>query len=95
MYRGKNKFEVMYNHEQVQYEAENIMGLLIVTSFMSILTRVLSWSWSYSSLQLSMQSVFIIPHVVSLNPAQARCTRYNIMWWSLLVTCDSSVVFSG
>jgi hypothetical protein len=44
MYRGKNKFEVMYNHEQVQYEAENIMGLLIVTSFMSILTRVLSWS---------------------------------------------------
>jgi hypothetical protein len=29
MYRGKNKFEVMYNHEQVQYEAEHIMGLLI------------------------------------------------------------------
>ena len=29
MYRGKNKFEVIYTHEQVQYEAENIMQLLI------------------------------------------------------------------
>jgi hypothetical protein len=24
-----------------------------------------------------------------------RCTRYNIMWWSLPVTCDMSVVFCG
>jgi hypothetical protein len=24
----------------------------------------------------------------------ARCTWYNIMWWSLSVTCDRSVVFS-
>jgi hypothetical protein len=31
---------------------------------------------------------------VSLNPAQARCTRYNIMLYSLSVTCDRSVVFS-
>ena len=22
-----------------------------------------------------------------------RCTRYNIMWWSLSVTCDRSVVY--
>jgi hypothetical protein len=29
MYRGKNKFEVIYTREQVQYEAENIMELLI------------------------------------------------------------------
>jgi hypothetical protein len=27
-----------------------------------------------------------IPHMV-------RCTRYNIMWWSLSVTCGRSVVF--
>ena len=25
----------------------------------------------------------------------ARCTRYNIMWWSSSVTCDRPVVFSG
>ena len=25
----------------------------------------------------------------------ARCTRYNIMWYSLSVTCGRSVVFSG
>jgi hypothetical protein len=24
-----------------------------------------------------------------------RCTWYNIMWSSLSVTCDKSVVFSG
>ena len=26
-------------------------------------------------------------------PFMVRCTRYNIMWWSLSVTCDSTVVF--
>jgi hypothetical protein len=30
-------------------------------------------------LQLPMQSVPITTEVVSLNPVQARCTRYNIM----------------
>jgi hypothetical protein len=33
--------------------------------------------------------------VVSSNPAQARCTRYNIMWYSLSVNCDRSMVFSA
>jgi hypothetical protein len=28
-------------------------------------------------------------------PLMARCTRYNIMWSSLSVTCDRSVVFSS
>jgi len=31
--------------------------------------------------------------VVGSNTAQAKCTRYNIMWYSLSVTCDRSVVF--
>jgi len=31
-------------------------------------------------LQLHMQSMPIITNVVSSNPAQARCTRYNIKW---------------
>ena len=25
----------------------------------------------------------------------ARCTRYNFMWYSLSVTCDRSMIFSG
>jgi len=41
-----------------------------------------------------MQSVPITANVVSSNPAQARCTRYNIMWLSLSVTCSKLVVFS-
>ena len=36
-----------------------------------------------SSLKLWVRILFI-----------ARCTRYNIMWQSLSVTCDRSVVFS-
>jgi len=31
-------------------------------------------------LQLPVQSVPITTKVVSSNPVQARCTRYNIMW---------------
>jgi hypothetical protein len=31
-------------------------------------------------LQLLVQSVPITTKVVSSNPAQSRCTRYNIMW---------------
>jgi len=33
----------------------------------------------------------ITTNVVSSNPAQARCTRHNIMWKSLSVTCVRSV----
>jgi hypothetical protein len=39
MYRGKNKFEVMYSREQVNYEAENIMELLI--------SHIIYVYWSY------------------------------------------------
>ena len=28
-------------------------------------------------------------------PFMAKCTPYNIMWWSLSVTCDRSVVSPG
>jgi len=31
-------------------------------------------------LQLHVQSVPITTDIVSSNPAQARCTRYNITW---------------
>jgi hypothetical protein len=45
-------------------------------------------------LQLPVLSVPITTNVVSSNTAQARCTPYNIMWLSLSVNCDRSVVFS-
>jgi hypothetical protein len=44
-------------------------------------------------LQLPMQSVPITTDVVSSNLDQGEV--YNIMWKSLSVTCDRSVVFSG
>ena len=43
---------------------------------------------------LPMQSVPITTNIVSSNPAQAGCTRYNIMWYSLSVTSGRSSVFS-
>ena len=42
-------------------------------------------------LELPLPSVPITTNVVSSNPTQARCTRYNIVWWSLSVTCNRSV----
>ena len=45
-------------------------------------------------LQLPTQLVPITTHVVSLNLAQARCTRYFIVWSSLSVTCGGSVFTS-
>ena len=36
----------------------------------------------------------ITTNVVSSNPTQARCTRYNIMWESSSVTCGRSMVLS-
>jgi len=49
-----------------------------------------SWSWSYGSRIYN----FLCNQCMSLLkfwfriPLMARCTRYNIMWWSLSVTCD-------
>ena len=40
-----------------------------------------SWPWSYGSwIYNYLCNLPITTKVVSLNPAQARCTRYNIMW---------------
>ena len=47
----------------------------------------------YLDLQLPMQSVPITTDIASLNLDQDEV--YNIMWWSLSVTGDRSVVFSG
>ena len=47
-------------------------------------------------LQLPMQSVAITAYTLWVQiQLNTRCTRYNIMWWSLLVTYSRSVVFSG
>jgi hypothetical protein len=45
---------------------------------------VVVWQWN---LKQAMISVPITTTVESSNPALARCTRYNIIWWSLSVTC--------
>ena len=55
-----------------------------------------SWSWSYDSLiynYLCNQCRSPLTLWVWI-PFMGRCTRYNIMWYSLSVTYDRLVVFS-
>jgi hypothetical protein len=48
----------------------------------------------HSDLGAIVQSVPTTTKVVSVQiPLMARCTWYNIMWWSLSVTCGRSVIF--
>ena len=56
--------------------------------YINIGTVVIVWELD---LQLHMQLVHIPTKVVS----STGCTRYIIMWYSLLMTCGRSVVFSG
>jgi hypothetical protein len=51
MYRGKNKFEVMYTREQVNYEAGNIIELLI--------SHIIYIYWSYFSKTNLISSQYI------------------------------------
>jgi hypothetical protein len=55
------------------------------------------WSWSHGSwIYNYLYNQCLSPLKLWIRtPLMERCTRYNIMWWSLSVTCDSSVVFSG
>ena len=65
-----------------------------------LVTRIVkgsSWSWSYGCWiynYLCNQSLSPLRLWVRVSII-ARCTRYNIMWLSLSVTCGRSVVFSG
>ena len=55
-----------------------------------------SWSWSYGSWifnYMCKQFLLLLTSWVRISLME-RCTRYNIIWLSLTVTCDRSVVFS-
>jgi hypothetical protein len=60
-------------------------------------SHIMEPSWSYGSWIYN----YMCNHCLSplklwvWTPFMARCTRYNIMWYSLSVTVDRSVVFSG
>ena len=53
---------------------------------------VIFGSWIYNYLCNQCLSP---PRVRVQIPLMVRCTQYHIMWKSLSVTCDRSVVFSG
>jgi hypothetical protein len=53
---------------------------------------IASLKWIYKYLYIYAISAYHHESCES-NPAQARCTRYNIMWYNLSVTSGRSVVF--
>ena len=55
-----------------------------------LLDKGLSWSWSYYSWICNyLCNQCLSPLTLWVwTPFMARCTQYNIMWYSLSVTCD-------
>ena len=75
-----------------------------MATFSVCLFIILIYKLHYIILWLVLSSkiyIFILPCNLSLSPLKlgvriplmARCTRYNIMWYSLSVTCDRSANF--
>jgi hypothetical protein len=80
-----------YKWSHYRYLYPPILFTLMTARHMGSL---LSWSygsWIYS--YLCNQCLLPLTLWVRI-PLMARCTRYNIMWSRLSVTCDRSVVFS-
>jgi hypothetical protein len=82
---------------QILYECWRRAYHALLAQLFILIYQGPSWSWLYgsriynylcnqfpSSLKLWVRTTFM-----------ARCTRHNIMWYSLPVTCDRSAVFSG
>ena len=64
-------------------------------SFLIIWVVILSLGGQFSSILIFQYIWYLAPittDVVGSTPAQGEV--YNIMWWSLSVTCGRSVVFS-
>jgi hypothetical protein len=84
-----NEINYSFNHFLVVY-------FLIVHLFKFKLSGavvvVIFGSWIYNYLCNQCLSP---PRVRVQIPLMVRCTQYHIMWKSLSVTCDRSVVFSG
>ena len=77
---------------------ENWYPVVHITTY-SVICRCrkgLSWSWSYGSWIYNYLCDQCLPPLKLWvrTPFKARCTRYNIMWYSLSVTCGRSMVFS-
>ena len=68
---------------------ERIVDSLYCTVGINI-WKCLDWQWCWT-----VSRVHLHPCPFLLIDTQARCSRYNIMWSSLSVTCGRSVVSPG
>ena len=79
------------------YISCHIQIILISTPITKSCEYSNSFAWSHGSwIYIYLYNQCLSPlKLWVLTPFMARCTRYNIMWSSLSVTCDRSVVFTG
>ena len=92
---------LLYTKEEEELFVINLVYNFYRFIFIYLYTYILeeqSWSWLYGSWiynYLCNQCLHVSPLKLCSNLANGKCMRYNIMWSSLSVTCDRSVVFSG
>jgi len=75
-----------YNNRSVLW----VRGYLYTGNYFVVVIVYGSWIYNYVCNQCLLPLKLWVR-----TPFMARCARYNIMWKSLSVICDRSVVFSG
>jgi hypothetical protein len=71
-----------------------IWSFFLLSIISSVLLRLTASATHLLSTNLSYQEYTPLKLWLRI-PLMARCTRYNITWYSLSVTCGRPVVFSG
>jgi hypothetical protein len=86
-------FTMLNTINWLQYNNSNLLHIQKASRYQSDHTK--PWSWSYGSWIYNYIFNQWISHLKLWvwTPLMARCTRYNIMWWSLSIACCRSVVF--
>jgi hypothetical protein len=90
---------LLYSKEEEELFVINLVYNFYRFNFIYLYTYILeeqSWSWLYGSwIYNYLCNQCLSPLKLCSNLTHGKCMRYNIMWSSLSVTCDRSVVFFG
>ena len=87
MFFNRNTLLVLDLHIQYRETYLDVFPLWIIDA---VAVVIVCWIDTYLCNQCLTPLMLLVR-----TPFMARCTRYNIMWTSLSVICDRSVVFSG
>jgi hypothetical protein len=86
-----NKLGICIIRDYAKQYTEKSFYIMLKNAVLKIISGSKSWN-SPAFINQSLEMLIDI-YKGHYKDSQARCTRYNIMWKSLSVTCGSSVVF--